>query len=138
MKSVYRILKITTSIAIAASLESALGMLYEQGKWGGLRRESISVRCGLGYFDDFQSQVVRDELGDFYYRESQAFEAIMSYFGALSMNQLLSVLELIAYTMEAPELTRREKRSFPLMVKYVQDNYDNIVPLFKEIELIRR
>lgn len=99
------------------------------------------VRTEYGHGTEARS--VQMEIGDFDYLSSQAHAAIIHYFGTtLKLRELKGIVVSIRAFLESkhgihlPQMSRNTKRSYPLMIKYIQDNLDAIVPVFPVIELL--
>ncbi|MDR0580587.1 MAG: hypothetical protein LBG04_00510 [Holosporaceae bacterium] len=160
MKSILMVLKIIIGLAIIASLESALGMQPRQlpihqisSQWSiapllpqrdgvGFVPQQQPKKPAISYGTGYEAQTIKKELGDFIFKESAAYAAIVYNFGEnLRLKELRYIIESARYFLrerggiELPELSRNTKRSFPLLVKYINDNYNNIVPLFGSIIL---
>jgi hypothetical protein len=74
---------------------------------------------------------------------SPAYQAIRSAFGtATRLRELKAVVNVIRAWWQVkdgiylPQLSRNEKRSFLLLVKYIDLHYDQIVPLLRHVVLL--
>ena len=137
MKSVRGVLKITIGIAITASLELTFGMqpwpYWPPPPWivQATQQEQVPQRLEKPrYGEGVEAQAVAKELGDFNYETSPAFKAIQDYFGKDVRTKELKGIILTARFwllkrkgIVLPELTRNEKRSLQLMVKYIERHY---------------
>lgn len=101
-----------------------------------LKRES---RYGYGA----EARAVQMEIGDFDYLNSRGYAAIMYYFGTtLKLRELKGILMSAKtfvdkkYGKILPEISRNTKRSYPLMIKYIDDNFDRIVPVFPNMQIL--
>jgi hypothetical protein len=95
------------------------------------------------YGDGFEAQAVRKEIGNFQYETSRGFQAVQQNFGST-----IRLLELKGIVMSAihyvkrrhrtvlPKLSRNAKRSFPLMIKYINTHYEVITPTFRFMTLL--
>ena len=94
------------------------------------------------YGHGYEANAVRHELCGFRYRESPAYAAVLEYFGPdIRLRELKGMIYtakkhiLTKLGVGLPALSRNAKRSFPLLIKYIQDNYDILVPLFPKVWL---
>lgn len=92
---------------------------------------SDSKKYGAGK----EATMVRDEIGDFDITSSKAMTILKTKFGnSLRTTELKGIIYSITDYLEQkkvylPKLTRNAKRSFLLLVKYVDDNFE----IFKDI-----
>lgn len=89
-----------------------------------------------------EANKIKGKIGDFDAYHSRAYETIINNFGrSVRLNELLGIINSIrqyAFLKNhqgIPAPNRDEKRSFPLLIKYIETNYDLIVPYFPFIEL---
>lgn len=85
---------------------------------------------------------IKEKLGDFDVYHSRAYETVINNFGrSVRLNELLGIINSIrqyAFLKNhqgIPALNRDEKRSFSLLIKYIETNYDLIVPYFPFVKL---
>jgi hypothetical protein len=94
------------------------------------------------YGDGSEAMAVRRELGNFDPDNSRASAAIRDSFGQLKIRELKAVVRVVQdvlarrHGISLPPLTRNTKRSHQLLVKYVDEHYDRIVPVFQMITLL--
>lgn len=89
-----------------------------------------------------EAQSIRKEIGDFNLFDSKAYKIITSNFGkSIRFSELLGIINTInivlklKYDQMLPPISRNEKRSFPLLIKYVERNGEIIYPNLKLITL---
>ncbi len=85
---------------------------------------------------------VKEKLGDFDFYHSKAYETVINNFGrSVRLCELLGIIDsirqyaFIKSCQTIPVSNRDEKRSFPLLIKYIETNYDLIVPYFHFVKL---
>lgn len=85
---------------------------------------------------------IKEKLGNFDAYHSRAYETVINNFGrSVRLNELLGIIASIRQYafiknhqgIQAPN--RDEKRSFLLLIKYIETNYDLIVPYFSLVKL---
>lgn len=89
-----------------------------------------------------EAKVIRDEIGDFNINESIAYKTIIKYFGrSVRLSEVLGILNSIQIYLQIktkttlPLISRNEKRSFQLLMKYIERNSELIFPFFQYISL---
>ncbi|OHT09207.1 hypothetical protein TRFO_22049 [Tritrichomonas foetus] len=101
-----------------------------------------------------EAKNIKTRLNGFESTKSEAYSALTSHFGkSLRLFELIGIVnslhkyyeikpfllsqeEVINYVpVTLPKVTRDERRSFPLMVKYIEDNKDKIIPILPFINL---
>jgi hypothetical protein len=89
-----------------------------------------------------EAQSVEKELGDFNYRDSQAFKTIVEVFGTdVRLKEFKLVLKAARFYVkkrnhiDLPKPSRNTMRSFALMVKYVETHYSILAPFLPHIVL---
>jgi hypothetical protein len=94
------------------------------------------------YGHGHEAMVMKEELGDFDYLRSAAYGAIVAQFGiTLRLMELKGIIYAIQmwwklrHGTELPKLSRNTKRSFALLVKYVNDHYNEITPVFPHVSI---
>lgn len=99
---------------------------------------NLKKRYGTG----IEANLIKKDLGGFDVYHSRAFNAVRNTFGrSVRLNELLGIINSIDVYMQRkglsglPRLTRNEKRSFALLIKYIENNYELIVPYFQYITL---
>lgn len=100
------------------------------------RQSKFRVHHGAGK----EANAIRMKLGNFDMHASPAYAAVLRYFGpSLSFRELKgivnSVIDFLARrrSIQLDPVTRLAKRSLPLFIKYIQDNYEVLVPCFAAI-----
>jgi hypothetical protein len=100
--------------------------------------ETKPSRYGFGQ----EARAVHEEIGDFDWHNSLAYCAIKRYFGeTLRLKELKGLIYAAALYLKEkqgkrlPDLSRNTKRNFPLLIKYVQANYEFIVPVLPKLSL---
>jgi hypothetical protein len=83
-----------------------------------------------------------EELADFDYLHSAAWSAIIDVFGAtIRLRELKGVLYAIQAFLrvrsgvELPKVSRNAKRNMGLLVKYINEHYNEVVPVFRHVSL---
>lgn len=94
------------------------------------------------YGNGIEAKAIKDELGNFNLYNSDAYKTIIKNFGhSIRFSELLGIINSIniilkiKYKTVLPEVTRNEKRSFQLLIKYVERNKELIYPYFQYISL---
>jgi hypothetical protein len=94
------------------------------------------------YGEGSEAQAIREEIGDFDFGSSIALHEMFRLFGPhLRLMELkgivLAVREFIKlkYAIELPRLTRNAKRSYPLLIKYIEANYNQMMPIMSTVSL---
>jgi hypothetical protein len=105
--------------------------------------EFISI-CdrNLSYGNGLEAEGVRRELGSFDWESSPAHVAVLRYYGrTVRMAELRAIVLTATFWIQKSrgiqltKLSRNAKRSLPLLIKYIQAHYDQIVPTFSRISL---
>ncbi|MDR2646343.1 MAG: hypothetical protein LBC04_04195 [Holosporaceae bacterium] len=147
MESVHKILKIMIGIAITASLGSTFGMQQPGAAANALYYGlpfllPLPVPPERGYGHGPEAAAVKEELGDFDCPKSRALKALQHHFGSnLRLKELKGILlSIICFLSRKgvilPKPSRNTKRSFPLMIKYIDEHYGEIAPIFPDITLL--
>jgi hypothetical protein len=104
--------------------------------------EGYTCRARRPYGTGPEAEAVNREIGDFVFQNSPAFTELQRNFGShLRVKELRGILTATRmYLQEVkgvylPKPSRNTIRSFPLMVKYISDHYEYIVPLLKMLVL---
>jgi hypothetical protein len=94
------------------------------------------------YGSGWEAQTVNEEIGDFNYESSEAYAVLLRCYGSdLRLKELKAILSGVTACLKAkssivlPELSRNAKRSFKLMVKYIQTHYECIAPILPNLIL---
>ena len=94
------------------------------------------------YGQGSEALTIKKELGDFNVNESLAYKMITRKFGqSIRLNELIGILNsIIIYNriknnIILPQISRNEKRSFPLLIKYVEQHNNFILPHLNNIHL---
>lgn len=89
-----------------------------------------------------EALAVKKELGDFDAFRSTTYEYIIKMYGrSVRFTELLGIISSIQFYLQykeniaLPSLSRNEKRSYPLLIKYIERNSENILPYFQYISL---
>jgi hypothetical protein len=89
-----------------------------------------------------EADATRAELGDFDFKSSPAHKVLVAQFGPrvrlieLKNIILLAVTYLsLKYGKVLPKMSRNTKRSLQLMIKYINANYDDLVPVLRKMTL---
>ena len=89
-----------------------------------------------------EAKMIREELGNFDVYESEAYKRIIKQFGrSIRFSELLGIINTIKIYLEnktnkvLPPIKRNEKRSFLLLIKYIQQNNELIFPYLQYISL---
>lgn len=96
----------------------------------------------LIYGKGSESIAIKKELGDFDAFASESFKYIIKRFGrSIRFTELLGIINSIQIYLQykndatLPQLSRNEKRSFPLLIKYIECNKEAIFPCLQFISL---
>lgn len=94
------------------------------------------------YGKGIEAKVIKDELGDFDCSQSIAYRQIIDQFGkSVRFSELLGILNSIQMVLQIkknialPQISRNEKRSFPLLIKYIERNKELILPYLQYVSL---
>jgi hypothetical protein len=94
------------------------------------------------YGHGHEAMAMREELGDFDYMRSAAYAAIVAQFGStlrlMELKGIICAIQMwwkLRHGTELPKLSRNTKRSLALLVKYIDDHYNEITPLFPHITI---
>lgn len=89
-----------------------------------------------------EAKIIKEELGDFNVSESKAYKEIYKKFGrSIRFSELLGILNSINIYLQIkknislPHISRNEKRSYPLLIKYIERNGEMIFPYLQYISL---
>lgn len=89
-----------------------------------------------------EAKAIKEALGDFDVYNSRAYKEVVKNYGkSLRMNELLEIINSLTIYLRdkkgiiLPKLTRNDKRSFPLLIKYVETNFDTIQPWLGHVHL---
>jgi hypothetical protein len=99
---------------------------------------TVSRAYGFG----IEAKSVRAEIGNFDWYSSRAYSAVRRQFGeTLRLKELKALIHAAVFYIkqkrgvDLPHMSRNTKRSFPLLVKYIQTNYDIIIPVLPKMVL---
>ncbi|MBR1779492.1 MAG: hypothetical protein IJ758_03210 [Clostridia bacterium] len=93
------------------------------------------------YGTGYEATAVKKELNGFNYKNSSAYGIITQCFGTtLRLKELRGIIFSVQEHLKSkgillPLLSRNAKRSFPLLVKYIEDNLDQIGPILPKVIL---
>lgn len=88
-----------------------------------------------------EAKNISEKLGNFQIDNSFAYHFIKTKFGrSLRFNELIGIVKSIqAYCSQKgivlPPITRNEKRSFQLLIKYVDDHFEILRPILEKVTL---
>ena len=92
----------------------------------------LSGANGLGP----EAKSVAKDLGDFDYTKCPQWLYLQSKFSTgVSLKELKSIATIIQLHLGLPPLTRNQKRSYPLLIKWFCINWDQIQPVLQYIYL---
>jgi hypothetical protein len=107
-----------------------------------LRPPFVEKQRNVPYGHGQEAMMMRKELGDFDYLRSAAYSAIVAQFGStlrlMELKGIICAIQVwwkLKHGTELPKLSRNTKRSFPLMVKYVNDHYNEITPVLPHVSV---
>ena len=123
-------------MAQVPSAQMEMGVFPDMTDYG----VSVPVRAADG--SGREALAVKQDLDGFEFKHSVAYSIITQKFGKrLHLAELKGLITITrGYLMETrqvelPPLSRNAKRSFPLLVKYVQDHADYMIPALQRIML---
>lgn len=94
------------------------------------------------YGKGIEAKVIREELGDFNVYKSPVYQAIIHKYGrSIRFSELLGIVNTIQiylkykHNIVLPQISRNEKRSFPLLIKYIDRNSEIIMPWIDRMTL---
>ncbi|EAY05209.1 hypothetical protein TVAG_473880 [Trichomonas vaginalis G3] len=74
-----------------------------------------------------EGRIIANILKDFDFKNCKAWISLSSQFSSgIRHPELLSIAYVLIRALELPDITRSEKRSFPCLVKWFNDNWDKI------------
>lgn len=89
-----------------------------------------------------EAKAIKEALGGFDVYSSRAYKEIIKNYGkSLRLSELLGVINSLDIYLQIkgmktlPKLTRNDKRSFQLLIKYVETNFDIIQPWLGHVHL---
>lgn len=89
-----------------------------------------------------EAKLIKEAIGDFDVNNSTAYKKVIQQFGkSVRLSEILGVLNSIHMYLKMkkniilPPISRNEKRSFPLLMKYIEINGEMIIPYFQYITL---
>lgn len=89
-----------------------------------------------------EAKMIKEEIGDFNAFESMAYKEVTKHFGkSIRLSEIIGILNsiqiylLLKKNTSLPQISRNEKRSFPLLMKYIERNNEEIFPYFQYISL---
>jgi hypothetical protein len=95
------------------------------------------------YGQGHEAQAVRSEIGEFDHRRSPALAAVQTHLGSeIQLKELKGIVFSIVYYLRAargielPPISRNGKRNFALLIKYIENHYKEIVPVFQKLQLL--
>ncbi|OHT10195.1 hypothetical protein TRFO_20568 [Tritrichomonas foetus] len=76
-------------------------------------------------------------LGNFDYNNSRAWKEIKILFSSgIRHTELISIATVLISIYNLPKVSRPHRRSFPLLVKWFDDNWEKIQPIISKISLL--
>lgn len=97
----------------------------------------------LAYGFGAEAHSVHNEIGSFDYTRSPAYMAILHFFGpTIKLRELKAIISALQLYLKnksnivLPPMSRNTKRSYPLLVKYIQDNFAILVPMFPNLTFL--
>ncbi|OHT08015.1 hypothetical protein TRFO_23639 [Tritrichomonas foetus] len=93
-------------------------------------------RCEI-YGKGSEARLIKEQLNGFEARTSEAYKIIVRLFGgSVRITELLGVLNSIRFLLTSrgqvlPPISRNERRSFSLLIKYVQTHLEQLKPLLE-------
>ena len=94
------------------------------------------------YGSGIEAKRITHQIGDFNYQQSKAYELVTRCFGhALRAAELRGLINAIIkhcqdYGTPLPPFTRSYRRSYVLMLKYIQENYDVFEMILPNVKLL--
>jgi hypothetical protein len=95
-----------------------------------------------GYGHGYEAQVIHNELNGFDFQSCPAWRAVTDYFGTnIRLRELKGIVFTLLFHLQhqshtiLPALSRNEKRSLGLLVRYINTHYPVLVPLFPFVKL---
>jgi hypothetical protein len=83
-----------------------------------------------------EQQRIKKDLGDFDAVKSSTFQQLQQQFGAnLRHTDLRSIALVLIKTMGIPTISRNERRSFPILVKWFDRHWTLVSSVIGQIEL---
>jgi hypothetical protein len=85
----------------------------------------------------FEAQIIANELTNFNYVASSAWRALRSQFSSgIRQHELTSIALLLCSMNESlPLLSRSERRSFPLLIRWFETNWSGVEPFLPAFSL---
>lgn len=84
-----------------------------------------------------EARIIAKTLKDFNFKKCKAWFSLSSQFSSgIRFPELLSIAYVLQRIVELPDITRSEKRSFPCLVKWFDDNWEAIKDPIKQITLL--
>lgn len=89
-----------------------------------------------------EAKLIKEKLGNFDFHHSQSYQKFIQNFGrSVRLTEILAIVSAIDSILQIkrnyvlPKITRNEKRSIPLLFKYIENNKDAILPYLDRISL---
>ena len=99
----------------------------------------INLRCWLPCIRCvfYEARVIKNELGNYDYTKSFVLPIIRAQFSkGITHKELNSIAEILKQIVQLPPLTRHEKRSYPLLIRWFEKNWNTIRPIIPYITLL--
>jgi hypothetical protein len=104
--------------------------------------QGYPTRFRRQYGNGEEAHSVRTELGTFDWKSSPAFVRVQELFGPnIRLKEFKAILQLARLYLrkeegvDLPKPSRNTMRSFPLMIKYVEENTDQLIPFLRKAVL---
>lgn len=89
-----------------------------------------------------EAKMIKEELGNFDVYNSNAYKQVTQHFGrSIRLSELLGIIGSIRIYLKTKksiiieQISRNEKRSFPLLIKYIERNNEFIIPYLQFVSL---
>lgn len=89
-----------------------------------------------------EAKMIKEEIGDFDVYKSTAYKQVTQHFGkSVRLSEILGIINTIQIILQTKKniplqrISRNEKRSFPLLMKYIERNGEFIYPFFQHMSL---
>lgn len=89
-----------------------------------------------------EAKMIKEKIGDFEVYKSTAYKKVTQHFGrSVRLSEILGIINSIQIILQTKKnislqrISRNEKRSFPLLMKYIERNGEFIYPFFQHMSL---
>lgn len=84
-----------------------------------------------------EAQIIAEKLGGYDYKSSDVWKKLMVRFSSgIRHHELFSVAIIIQQIIKSTSLSRNEKRSFPLLIRWFERNWNSIESVLSSIRLL--